>query len=86
MAFKLEDMYSKDEILELYLNQIYFGAGAYGVETAAQTYFSKPASELTLSEGALLCGIVKSRPNMRRIAYGQRSGAAGSCAGTDAEK
>lgn len=60
MAFKLEDMYSKDEILELYLNQIYFGAGAYGVETAAQTYFSKPASELTLSEGALLCGIVKS--------------------------
>ncbi|MBQ9942467.1 MAG: PBP1A family penicillin-binding protein, partial [Christensenellaceae bacterium] len=60
MAFKLEKAYSKDEILELYLNQIYFGAGAYGVETAARTYFDCPASELSLSQSALLAGIVKS--------------------------
>jgi len=60
MAFKLEDAYSKDEILELYLNQIYFGAGAYGIETAARTYFSKTAEELTLSEAALLAGVIKS--------------------------
>ncbi|BDG61810.1 transglycosylase domain-containing protein [Caldinitratiruptor microaerophilus] len=56
-ALKLETVYSKDEILELYLNTIYLGQGAYGVEVAAQTYFSKHARELTLPEAALLAGL-----------------------------
>lgn len=57
IAIALERKFSKDEILEMYLNQIYFGSGYYGVETAAQKYFGKPAKELTLAESALLAGI-----------------------------
>lgn len=60
MAFKLEQQFSKDQILEAYLNITYFGEGAYGIETAAQTYFSKSASSLTLSQAAVLSGILKS--------------------------
>ncbi len=60
LALELERRYTKDEILEMYLNYIYFGANAYGIEAASQTYFSKPASQLTLDEGALLAGILKS--------------------------
>ncbi len=60
LALKLERRLSKDEILRAYLNTVYFGAGAYGLEEAAQTYFSHPASALTLEEAALLAGIVKS--------------------------
>ncbi|MBU7007318.1 penicillin-binding protein 1A [Phosphitispora fastidiosa] len=62
LAVQMERKYSKDEILELYLNQIYFGHGAYGVEIAAQTYFDKPASELDLAESAMLAGLPKA-PN-----------------------
>ena len=58
-ALALERRYSKPEILERYLNIVYFGAGAYGVEAAAKRYFSKSASELTLSEAATLAGIVQ---------------------------
>ena len=58
IATKLENKYSKDEILELYLNEIYFGRGAYGVEAAARTYYDKPARKLTLEEGAFLAGII----------------------------
>lgn len=60
LAFKLESVYSKDEIMGLYLNKIYFGSGAYGVQAAANTYFSKDVSDLTLSESALLAGLVQS--------------------------
>ena len=60
LALKLERAMDKDGILRAYLNTVYFGAGAYGLEEAAQTYFSHPASELTLTEAALLAGIVKS--------------------------
>lgn len=56
-SFLLERKYSKDEILALYCNTIYFGHGAYGVEVAARTFFSKSASELTLAESALLAGL-----------------------------
>ena len=63
LAMQLEKQLSKDEILEAYLNVVYFGNGAYGIETAAQAYFSKSASELTLDEGALLAGIIKSPSN-----------------------
>ena len=59
LAQRLEKMYSKDEILELYLNKVYFGDGLYGAEAAAQGYFGKPASNLTLAEGALIAGLVK---------------------------
>ena len=59
LAYKLEQVLSKDEILELYLNRIYFGAGTYGVDGAAQTYFGKPASQLTISEAALLASLPK---------------------------
>jgi penicillin-binding protein 1A len=59
LAFWLERNYGKDQILELYLNRVYFGAGAYGVEAAAQRYFSKPAREATLSEAAVLAGLVQ---------------------------
>jgi penicillin-binding protein 1A len=57
LALRIERLYSKDEILELYLNQICFGHGAYGVEAASQLFFGKHADELTLAESALLAGI-----------------------------
>lgn len=62
IAIRLEQQYTKDEILEMYLNQIYFGRGAYGVQAAAQTYFGKDVSQLNLSECAMLAGIPRS-PN-----------------------
>ncbi len=62
LAIQLERSYGKEEILELYLNRIYFGNGAYGVEAAAQTYFDKNVGELTVAEAAMLAGAVRS-PN-----------------------
>ena len=62
LALQLERQYTKQEILELYLNQIYFGQGAYGVQAAARTYFNKDVEDLTLNECAMLAGIPKS-PN-----------------------
>lgn len=62
LALQLERQYTKQEILELYLNQIYFGQGAYGVQAAARTYFGKNVEELDLNECAMLAGIPKS-PN-----------------------
>lgn len=59
LALWLEARLSKDEILELYLNRVYFGAGAWGAEAAARTYFSKPAHALTLAESAMLAGLLK---------------------------
>ena len=60
LALWLERKYSKNEILELYLNRVYFGSGAYGVEAAAQKYFGKSAKNVSLSEAAMLAGLVKS--------------------------
>ncbi len=62
LAIQIERSYTKKEILEMYLNQIYFGNGAYGIESAARTYFGEHADELNLSECATLAGIPKS-PN-----------------------
>ncbi|MBB4825897.1 penicillin-binding protein 2A [Sporosarcina luteola] len=56
---KIERTYSKDEIMERYLNQIYFGEGAWGVQRAAQIYFGKDVNQLTLSECAVLAGLIK---------------------------
>ena len=62
LAYKMELVLTKEQILELYLNQIYFGQGAYGVASAAQTYFGKDLSALTIGESAFLAGLPKS-PN-----------------------
>ncbi|MCS3982529.1 penicillin-binding protein 1A [Bradyrhizobium japonicum] len=60
LAIWLERKHSKNEILELYLNRVYFGSGAYGVEAAAQKYFGKSAKDVTVAEAAMLAGLVKS--------------------------
>ncbi|MDR2422224.1 MAG: transglycosylase domain-containing protein, partial [Deltaproteobacteria bacterium] len=60
LAFRLEGTLSKDEILYLYLNQIYLGQGAYGVEAAAQAYFDKPVDRLSVAEAAMLAGVTQS--------------------------
>ena len=59
MAVQLERRYSKDRILELYLNTIYFGNGAYGIEAAAQQYFGKSVKDVSLAEAALLAGLIQ---------------------------
>ncbi|MBA4333534.1 MAG: penicillin-binding protein, partial [Methylobacterium sp.] len=59
LALWLERTYSKDQILELYLNRVYFGSGAYGVEAAAQRYFNKSARSVTIAEAAMLAGLVQ---------------------------
>lgn len=60
LAYKMEAVSGKEQILEIYLNQIYFGQGSYGVASAAQSYFGKKLSELTLAESAFLAGLPKS--------------------------
>lgn len=62
LARRIEARYSKDEILGHYVNRIFFGSGIYGIERASRAYFGKPAADLTLSESALLAGIIRS-PN-----------------------
>ncbi|HEX7117777.1 MAG TPA: PBP1A family penicillin-binding protein [Longimicrobiales bacterium] len=62
VAKEIEERFTKRQILEMYLNQIYFGGGAWGIEAAAQEYFGKPAAELTLAEAALLAGLIRA-PN-----------------------
>jgi 1A family penicillin-binding protein len=58
LAIAIERHYEKDEILEMYLNSVYFGEGAFGIESAAKTYFNKPAAELNLAESSLLIGLL----------------------------
>lgn len=59
IAKKIEQTYSKKKILEMYVNRVYFGEGAWGIKKAAETYFGKDVSELTVSESALLAGLIK---------------------------
>lgn len=59
MAIRLEQILTKDQIMELYLNQVYWGHNNYGVETAAESYFGKPASELNLAESAMMAGLIQ---------------------------
>src|SRR3989442_9190744 len=59
-AWAVENGYSKDEILDMYLNTVYFGQGAYGIQAAAKTYFSVPAKKLDLEQSALLAGLIRS--------------------------
>lgn len=60
LAYQLEQIYSKEEILEMYLNTVYFGEGAYGVQAAAKVYFNKDVEYLNLSECAVIAGLLKS--------------------------
>ncbi|MBS0386714.1 MAG: PBP1A family penicillin-binding protein, partial [Proteobacteria bacterium] len=64
MAIWLETKFTKNEILALYLSRVYFGAGAYGIEAAAERYFDRPAHDLTLLQAAMLAGLVKAPSRM----------------------
>ncbi|MBE9116888.1 penicillin-binding protein 1A [Lusitaniella coriacea LEGE 07157] len=59
LAIRVEQIFSKEQILEMYLNSIYWGHNAYGVQTASQSYFNKPASDLTLSEATMMAGLIQ---------------------------
>lgn len=73
IAMSLERQYSKDEILEMYLNRIYFGHGAYGIQAASKLYFNKPVAELTVDEGALLAGLPKAPNSYSPLVDSERS-------------
>ena len=75
LAVWLEMKFSKDEILALYLNRVYFGAGAYGIEAASQRYFDKPARELTVGESALLAGLLKAPSRYSPVSESERAAA-----------
>lgn len=76
VATLIEERYTKEQILELYLNHVYFGSGAWGIQAAAQEYFRKPARALTLAEAALLAGMVTApnglNPRIRPVLAFQR--------------
>ena len=85
LAARIERIYSKPQILELYLNKVYFGDGLYGVEAASRGYFGKHASEVTVPEAALLAGLVKSPSSYApTVEHGARDGAAERRAAGDA--
>lgn len=73
LAFWLERSFTKDEILSIYLNRVYFGAGAYGVDAAARKYFSKTARDLSLGEAALLAGMLKGPSRYSPVADPERA-------------
>jgi len=75
LAVELEQTYSKRQILGLYLSRVYFGAGAYGIEAAAQRYFDKPAARLTIREAAMLAALMKSPTDYNPVEQPQRSAA-----------
>ena len=68
LALYLESRYTKDQILTLYLNRVYFGAGVYGIDAASQRFFGKPADKLTLPEAAMLAGSVKAPARFNPLA------------------
>lgn len=73
LALWLEMKFSKKEILALYLNRVYFGGGAYGIEAASQRFFNKPAPELTLGEAALLAGLMKGPSRYSPVSASERA-------------
>ena len=75
LAFWLESRFSKDEIVELYLNRVYFGGGAWGVEAASMRYFGRSASEVSLGEAALLAGLLKAPSRYSPVNDAQRAAA-----------
>ncbi|MBC8178473.1 MAG: PBP1A family penicillin-binding protein [Desulfobacteraceae bacterium] len=73
LSLQLEKEFSKEHILFLYLNQIYLGQGAYGVEAAARTYFNKPAKDLNLAESAILAGLPQAPARYSPVAHFERA-------------
>src|SRR5690606_18455127 len=73
LAFRIEQAYSKDRILELYLNEIYFGMGAYGIAGAALTYYNKSVNELTVAEAAYLASLPKGPSNYHPFRHTERA-------------
>ncbi|THE10878.1 PBP1A family penicillin-binding protein [Bacillus timonensis] len=73
LAQKIERTFSKEKIMEMYLNQIYFGEGAWGIKNAARTYFGKEVKDLTVSEGAILAGLIKSPSKMNPLIDQEKS-------------
>jgi len=73
LAFRIEQAYSKDRILELYVNEIFFGLGAYGIAGAALTYFDKSVNELTIAEAAYLAALPKGPSNYHPFRYPERA-------------
>lgn len=73
LSFRIEQAYSKDRILELYLNEIFFGLGAYGIAGAALTYYDKSVNELTISEAAYLASLPKGPSNYHPFKYTDRA-------------
>lgn len=73
LAVKIEQIYSKDHILELYMNSIYLGLGSYGVASASLTYFGKPLNELTIAEAAYLASLPKAPNNYNPFLYPERA-------------
>ena len=74
LAVWLEHKFTKKQILALYLNRVYFGAGAYGIEAAAQRYFNKPADDLTVGEAAMLAGLMKAPNSYSPLSDKERAG------------
>ena len=73
LALKLEHNFTKNRILELYMNRVYFGSGAYGIEAAAQRYFRKSASQVTLYQAAMLIGLLKAPSRLNPIEHAVRA-------------
>lgn len=73
VALRIEQRYTKDQIFELYLNDIYLGNGVYGIGTAAEYYFHEPASKLTLAEGATLAGMIRAPEDYDPIAHPKKA-------------
>lgn len=73
LASQIEKKFTKDEILELYLNQIYFGGGAYGIQSAARTYYNKNAKDLSVAEAALICGLPQAPSDYSPLVSEQRA-------------
>ncbi len=86
LALALERKFSKDQILELYLNRVYFGGGSYGIDAASRKFFGHPADRLTLAEAAVIAGLVKAPSNYSPTADAQAAvGRAGVVLGTMTE-
>lgn len=73
LSVELERHYSKEKILELYLNQVYFGAGAYGVHSAARVYFNKGPKDLTLSQASLIAGLIQAPSRFNPLEHKDRA-------------
>ena len=73
LSLEIDKKYSKEKVLELYLNQVYFGAGAHGIHSAAQVYFNKGPKDLTLSESALIAGLIQAPSRFSPLEHPERA-------------